>query len=235
MLVFDTETDGVNPLADHIVTATLMLMDPVSMQIQRQLSWLLNFGGQIPAAATAVHGISTADMHARGRADIGVALGEIYSIIRLECERNRQPLVAYNAQFDLTLLETERQRHRPDIAPLTFPPVLVMDPLVLWKQAVPRKRGGRKLTDAAAYFKIAFDATKAHDAAYDCWLTGQVCAKLLRRKALKDYTPLQLTVLQTQWKWRQAAELEAWFHANGKPTETVERQWPVIHRERVAA
>lgn len=235
MLIFDTETDGTNPLGDHIVTATLMLMDPNSMQIERQLSWMLNFGGEIPAGASAVHGISTAEMHARGRTDIGRVLGEIYSIIRFECEQNRRPLVAYNAQFDLTLLETERQRHRRDIPPLTFPPVMVLDPLVMWKQAVPRKRGGRKLTDAAEFFKIAYDATKAHDAAYDCWLTGQVCTKLLRRKAIKDYSPIQLTMLQTQWKARQAAELEAWFHANGKPTEVVERQWPVIHRERAAA
>jgi len=234
MLVFDTETTGVDPLGDRIVSATLMLLGN-SMQIERQMTWLLDFGGEIPAGAAAVHGISTERMRAEGRKDLGVAIGQMYAIINAECVAGNHTLVAYNARFDLTLLETERQRHRPDIAPLSFPPIAVFDPLVAWKHVVPRKRGKRKLIDAARWFKVAVDESKTHDATYDCWLTGQVAGKLLARKALRDYSPMQLTMLQTQWAYSQAIELEAWFRSNGKPDEVVERQWPVVQRERKAA
>jgi hypothetical protein len=57
---FDSETTGVDPLKDRIVTASVIRVDGASVKTRE---WLVDPGIEIPAGATAIHRISTE--HAR--------------------------------------------------------------------------------------------------------------------------------------------------------------------------
>ena len=57
MVGFDTETTGVSPTSDRIVTAALIRREGSLVQT---LTWVIDPGVEIPERATAVHGITTA-------------------------------------------------------------------------------------------------------------------------------------------------------------------------------
>ncbi|MFT4305347.1 MAG: 3'-5' exonuclease, partial [Microbacterium sp.] len=64
--VFDLETTGVDVVHDRIVTAHVGLLSADGTVIRRD-DWLADPGVEIPAAATAVHGVTTAQARADGR------------------------------------------------------------------------------------------------------------------------------------------------------------------------
>ena len=98
---FDTETTGVDVTTDRIVTAAVVRRHGTSTSVR---SWLLYPGVEIPQAAAAIHGIST-DHARRHGADPTRALDEIADELAAALVRG-EPLVAYNASFDLSLLDT---------------------------------------------------------------------------------------------------------------------------------
>ena len=59
---FDTETTGTDPETARIVTAAVIVHGPEPVDAR----WLVNPGIDIPAEATAVHGISTETAQAQG-------------------------------------------------------------------------------------------------------------------------------------------------------------------------
>ena len=61
LAVMDLETTGTNPDLDHIVELTIARADPGAMKVQ-SLHSLVNPGVPIPAEASAVHGITDADV-----------------------------------------------------------------------------------------------------------------------------------------------------------------------------
>ena len=63
LLGFDTETTGTDVTRDRIVTAALVLSHGPGREAETVATWLIDPGVEIPEAAAAVHGISTA--HAR--------------------------------------------------------------------------------------------------------------------------------------------------------------------------
>ena len=77
-------------------------------------------GRRDPRQAAAIHGITTAIAKPHG-ADPMIATGEIIAALDLLPDA---PLVAYNASYDLTVLDREARRHR--LAPLG--PHRVIDP-----------------------------------------------------------------------------------------------------------
>ncbi|WP_372593244.1 exonuclease domain-containing protein, partial [Actinotalea sp.] len=112
MAGFDTETTGVDVDRDRIVSAALVRRSagPGPAGPSSQVSaWLLDPGIPIPAAATAVHGIDTATARQQGQAP-GAAVEEIATAL-VAALRRGEPLVAYNAAYDLTLLDAELARH----------------------------------------------------------------------------------------------------------------------------
>ena len=62
LAVFDTETTGIDTRFSRIVTAYIGLLNSAG-EVTEAAEWLINPGVEIPEAATAIHGISTA--HAR--------------------------------------------------------------------------------------------------------------------------------------------------------------------------
>src|SRR5690625_5837817 len=64
MLGFDTETTGVDPSTDRILTAALVHQDADGNRKVR--TWLINPGVDIPASSTEIHGITNEQVQADG-------------------------------------------------------------------------------------------------------------------------------------------------------------------------
>lgn len=97
---FDTETTGVRPLDDRLVTCSLIKAEENG--IERRY-WLADPGVEIPEQAANVHGISTEKARSEGR-PVGEVLAEIADILA-EHMAAGNPVVAFNASYDFTLLE----------------------------------------------------------------------------------------------------------------------------------
>lgn len=67
-LVFDFETTGLEPTIDRIIQ--IGLCEVREGQIIRRAGWLVNQNIAIPAGATAVHGITTADIRSKGESPV---------------------------------------------------------------------------------------------------------------------------------------------------------------------
>jgi len=63
MVAFDLETTGVDPETARIVTATIVRIHGAEVTSRE---WLVNPGVDIPAGATAIHGVTTEHARASG-------------------------------------------------------------------------------------------------------------------------------------------------------------------------
>lgn len=221
LLLLDTETDSPEPLEASVVTLTLSLMNGDGI-VERTQTWMFDFGGEMPAGAEAVHGISTAQMRAEGLkgSDRVNALARVHDIIAAICSSGETPLTLYNASFDLTLLEAERRRLDVPADPIHYwdgtAGVRVFDAFVAWKLQNRYLKGKRTLTAAAQHFGVDIDESKTHAADYDCWLTGQVTLRLLQKDPFNvgDFAVIHKGLALA--KAEQSASLEAYFRKSGK-------------------
>lgn len=177
VLGFDTETTGVDVDHDRIVTAALVRRDADGT---RTRTWLIDPGVPIPEAAAAIHGISTEHARAHGEAPAG-ALEQIAAELA-EAMRTGVPVVAYNAAFDLCLLEAELRRHGlPTVSDrLGGAPRPVIDPLVLDRCEDRYRRGKRKLVDLCGVYQVV-DTGSLHTADVDVVATLDVLEQLVVR------------------------------------------------------
>ena len=218
--VFDLETTGIDVETARIVTAHVGRLDGDGRLVERW-DWLVDPGVDIPAGATAVHGITTEYARANGRA-VASAVGEIVAVLREHFSRGT-PVVAYNAPYDFTLLDREARRH--GVAPLVSPGP-VIDPLVIDKAMDKYRRGKRTLEVTALYYGV--DLTDAHDASADAVAAGRVAQALARvhTEALA-FEASELHRMQTDWCREQAADFQDYMRRVRDPEFTTSGAWPV--------
>lgn len=220
--VFDLETTGVDVAHDRVVTASVGLLGPDGSVVREQ-RWIADPGVEIPAGATAVHGITTEQARAEGRpaaevvAEVVAALREIFA--------EGAPVVAYNAPFDFSLLKHEAVRH--GVVPIADPSP-VFDPLVVDKSYDRFRRGKRTLETVAAHYRVALDA--AHNATADAVAAGRVALALAERYA--DRLPGTAAAFhdeQIGWAREQAESLTEYFVKIGRiaPSDPVDGSWPI--------
>lgn len=151
LLGFDTETTGVDVHEDRIVTAALVRREP-SGETQVQ-TWLLNPGIPIPEGASAIHGVTT-EHASRFGAPPAEALTEMAEAIT-RASREGIPLVAFNATFDVSILDAELRRHDlPTIPERLGGELVVLDPLVLDRAEDRFRKGKRKLGDLCSVYGV---------------------------------------------------------------------------------
>lgn len=218
--VFDLETTGVDVTVDRIVTAHVGVLDERGIEIASR-TWLADPGVEIPLAATAVHGITSAHARALGRPAAAV-VGEVIAALRSLLAQG-VPIAAYNASYDLSLLANEAVRH--GVEPLNSP-TPVIDPFVIDKAFDRYRRGRRTLASVAAHYAVPLEG--AHEAAADAVAAGRVAQALARRFAL----PPDLEELHTRqigWARAQARSLTEYFITIGRiePDASVDGTWPV--------
>ncbi len=165
LVVFDTETTGTNSRSDRIVEIACVKIHPDG----RREDWerRLNPGIPIPAASTAIHGISDADVASAPRfRDVAAELAAYLA----GCD-----LAGYNiAGFDLPVLRAEFLR-----AGVAFE---VTDRRLVDAQRIFFAREPRHLA-AAARFYCQSDHDGAHGARADAEMTLRVLVGQLERYA----------------------------------------------------
>jgi DNA polymerase-3 subunit epsilon len=220
LAVFDTETTGIDPATTRIVTANISIIR-VGGEIESSRDWLIDPGIEIPAQATAVHGITTQYAQEHGED----AAGAIYDIVQeLQALFDSSiPVVAYNAAYDFTILQREAVRYGHD--PLSSPSP-VIDPLIIDKQVDKYRKGKRTLEAAAAHYGVSLD--NAHTASADAQAAGfvaqAIAAKFARELAM---TSIALHEKQVQWAREQAESFNDYLRKSGKPSSSSSGEWPV--------
>ena len=224
LAAFDIESTGVDPETDRIVTAAVSLCG--GDRPTESHAWLVDPGVEIPAAATAVHGITTEQARAEGR-DAAEAVEEIVTLLAAQL-RAGTPVIAFNARYDLTMLDREARRHGvvPLVERVGGPEgLLVVDPYVIDKQIDRYRPGKRTLAAVCEHYRVRLDA--AHTANADAIAAARVAWRLAQRvEELRCDLPT-LHARQVAWAAEQAASLQAWFAEHGRD-EVVEPAWPIV-------
>lgn len=181
---FDTETTGRDPRFARLVTCSIVEREP--NDTVKKHYWLADPGVEIPPETTAIHGISTQQARAEGR-DIVEVLTEISDLLFSFLSKG-YPVVAYNAGYDLTLLESELARHnvptlRERLGGEIFP---VIDPYFLdrWGDKFRKGSSGkRKLGDLVELYGCA-SADNFHNAEDDVLATLRLLDAMVESERL---------------------------------------------------
>ena len=223
IVVFDTETTGLELTTSRIVTACVAELDENGELATPAQEWLANPGIEIPQVATNVHGITTEFAQAAGREPQEV-VAEIVAALRGYQERGI-PIVAYNAPYDFTILHWEAVRY--GIEPLV--PTLVLDPLIIDKFADQYRKGKRKLEIVADFYKVPLD--NAHDATADAIAAGRVLQAVAKAQASKlRYTLAELHAKQIEWEKVQSASFADYMRKSVNPNFKEDPGWPLKAR-----
>ena len=214
---FDLETTGREQHAARVITAALVVEGDRSQDRQ----WLVNPGIPIPPESTAVHGITDADVAQAGMA-AAVACDAIARALE-DHWREGAIVVAYNAQYDFTVLVHELRRHGCD--PLNLGPVL--DPLVLWRALEKYRKGKKRLSDAVERFDVPLNA-KEHDAGADALTAVHVMRAVAELDGLSDIMDVEAVMAQQrEWHRLWADDFAAWFASKGNDPSGIDRSWPI--------
>ncbi|WP_402461716.1 exonuclease domain-containing protein [Isoptericola aurantiacus] len=228
LLGFDTETTGVDVRTDRIVTAAVVVRTATTTEVR---TWLVDPGVEIPAEAAAIHGVTTEHARAHGRAP-REALAEIADVLT-EHGRAGVPVVAYNASFDLTLLDAELARHGLPTLPerLGRPVAPVLDPLVIDRWQDRYRRGKRRLGDLCDLYGITGEG-ELHSADVDVLATLDVLdAQVLRYPELRSVALDALHSAQRDAHRSWAENFNAWRQREGLPGPGASTSWPVEPRQ----
>ncbi|MDN6301811.1 MAG: exonuclease domain-containing protein [Dermabacteraceae bacterium] len=226
LLGFDTETTGTNVASDRIVTVALVHSVGPGRENETVATWLIDPEMDIPEPAQRVHGISTEHARAHGM-KAADALDEVAAMIADALAKDT-PLVAFNINFDLSILENEltrlglptlTQRLGHDIAP-------VIDGLVIDRGVDRYRKGKRTLTDVLAHFGIEQDG-RLHTADVDVSATLDVVRAIAAKYPKVAASSLEeLHREQTAWHRRWAEGMNEWLTKKGK-TPDVNTAWPL--------
>ncbi|WP_430333125.1 exonuclease domain-containing protein [Rhodococcus sp. ACT016] len=213
---FDLETTGRDPLSARIVTACVVTVDG---DRPRMRNWMLDPGVEIPAGASAVHGISTAHAREYGRnyadgyREIREALSDAWAA--------GHAVVAFNAAYDLTVMDAEGRR-------LGLPPLdvggLVLDPYVIDREVDRGRRGKRTLGALCEHYGV--DLGAAHQAQADALAAAELARLLPQRfPHLADLDDMMAR--QTTWHAERQRDLVDYLRREGRDASDVDGRWPI--------
>ncbi|WP_084077234.1 exonuclease domain-containing protein [Demequina sp. NBRC 110057] len=226
MVGFDTETTGVSTAHDRIVTAAILTRTGGETTTR---TWLIDPGVEIPARATEVHGITTEHAREHG-VQPSTALDEIAAILAAAMGAGF-PLVAFNAQFDLSILESELARHGLPSLASRLPGgevAPVVDPLVLDRHLDRYRRGPRKLINMCEHYGVAVVADDLHAADADVAATLDLLpAMAARHRALGTVELADLQGQQVEAHRVWATEFASWLRSKGRTDDLPRPEWPV--------
>lgn len=162
-VVFDLETTGTSWKSDDVIEISAVKV--VAGVVTDTFSTLVNPGRSIPAAASAINGIT--DEMTRDAPPIEEALAEFLDFI------GDFVLVGHNIHsFDLKFIRRDAERLFERQVPNDY-----IDTLHMARRCLP-KLEHHKLTDVAAYFQI--DTAGAHRALNDCMM-NQKCYEAMAK------------------------------------------------------
>jgi DNA polymerase-3 subunit epsilon len=220
LVVFDTETTGLDTRHARIVTSYVGVIGPEGETLEAH-SWLADPGVVIPDQAAAVHGITT-EVAQRDGQPAGEVVREIHSVLRGYLAQGL-PVVAYNASYDFSILHHESVRHGIEV--LTDPRPIV-DPLVIDRKVDTYRKGKRTLQIAAAHYLVRLDDSHRADA--DAIAAGRVAQAILRTHHAElagdaDWLHDQQVIWSREW----AENYQAYRRSQGDASFVATGAWPV--------
>lgn len=250
MVALDTESTGVDVETDRVVSAAVI---HVSRDGAKPKTWLSDVDGMdIPAEATAVHGITTEHARAHGQSAKDVIEDVLYHLG--QAVTAGVPIVGHNVVYDLSIIDREARRHLGCGLDDAIPTVQmrVIDTRVLDQHVLPRRRrvsptqGPRQLITVAQVYSLGWDEAAAHGSEYDAlmaarvaWRIGQLVEmgreqrprfELDRYQQFDQLRGLDIDALhdaQIGWAREQAAGLEQ-FLRQSDDSVRVRGEWPLI-------
>jgi DNA polymerase III subunit epsilon len=216
--VFDLETTGLDTATSRIVSACVAVLDANGELEGAVGEWLVDPGVEIPAAASDVHGITNERARAEGQ-PASIAVAEIGAALRSLFESG-VAVVAFNAPYDFTLLHHELIRY--GIEPLD--PVPVIDPLVLDRAMVPRRRGKRTLSILTADYGVKL--LDAHNSTADAVAAGRLAQQQAAKFDRLNVDVFDLHRAQVAWSEAQNRDFEQYMRQH-RPEFTAEIGWPL--------
>lgn len=217
LAVFDLETTGLDVKTARIVTACVAVIDQ-NGQKESVSEWLVNPGVEIPEAASRVHGVTT-DVASRDGAEPAKAVGEI--VEHLRSLNKEMPLVAFNASYDFSILQSEAQRY--EIEPLLPRPVI--DPLVIDRKLEKFRPGKKNLATLTAIYKV--ELSDAHNSTADAIAAGQLAQRMAAKYPELDIDPLELHDLQAKWADEWQLSMQEFLKKQNRPDFRAELGWPI--------
>jgi len=213
---FDLETTGTDPSRDKIVEIAVVRVDPDGSR--RTLRHRINPGRPIPKEASAIHGITDADV--REAPAFGAIARELLDLLA------DADLSGFNVRrFDVPLLEREFRECGYDLAVTTR---RVIDVMTIFHRKEPRD------LSAAVRFFLERDHAGAHGAAADIEATVEILDAQLARyedlprdvAALHDWLhpqPPDAVDRQGQFIVREGEVVFAFGKLRGRPLREVAR------------
>lgn len=156
----DIETNGLNPIADRIIEIALV---PFNISSKKEINQLLNIPTALSAEIEKITGIN--DNMLKDQPNFLKIADKI-----IEHMENAEFIIAYNANFDKSFLESEFARINK-----VLPNIPWIDPFVFICD-IDRYKKGKKLVDAANRWGIKLQ--DAHRAYNDALAAGELMLKL---------------------------------------------------------
>jgi DNA polymerase III subunit epsilon len=222
-LGLDFETTGVDRFNDVPVSYALVLVS--GGVIVRSWSGLIDPGCDIPADASAVHGI-TSD---RARAE-GMPLAEAVGLVTdavVTAGRRGVPLIGMKLDYDLTILDGLASRFFGETLAQRGWCGPVLDAGVIDRHLDPEREGRRTLSDLCAHYGI--ELASPHDATADTVAAIEVLfAMALRHEELWVGDLGRLHAAQMSWHRAWTERHEAWRVSQGMAAlDPRDHVWPV--------
>lgn len=241
VVVFDTETSGIDVFNDRILTCHVARYEMTSdkFELEQSYDWIIDPGIEVPKEASDVNGLTTEYIRENGRKDWDAAIHEIWE--QVICGGDKI-ISAYNLPFDMTMLASEslragnykgdildslgfRDAYIPEDVPVFF------DSLVYDKATDKYRKGSRKLMDVAKHHGIEVDETMLHEARYDVHITAQLTYKFLDEWFRSRKTTEELKRLMRSEKFKQAKSLQEYFRKTD-PEAVVDGGFPIYTSSR---
>lgn len=225
--VFDVETDSPNPEAARLVSACV---GGVSAEGADAEQFIVNPGIPISPESTAIHGITDERAQAEGCAPAEACERLSESITRFWDAG--APVVAFNACYDLTVMDRECRRHLGHGFEVTG---YVIDPFVIDREVDKYRKGKRTLGVTADLYRVKLNG--AHDATEDALAAGRIAWRIAETyPEIAAMTLDELHEAQTVWHAARQADFRAYLDRMGKPSDDVFGDWPMRpYRQEVTA
>ena len=225
LLAFDLETTGVDPNTDLPVSYSLI--EYSGGEVTKTKAGLINPMRPIPEGATAIHGITDAQVQQTGR-ELDLAIEDISDML-VDASIRGIPVVGMNVSYDLKMIEACSIRlFGTPLADLGWRGGPVVDILVLDRHFDKYRKGKRKLADLCKTYGVD-TSTSFHDASSDASASVSVLLKQAERYSeITETDPTTLHDKQILWYRQWATDFSKYIVSmGGEPLPQSELSWPL--------
>jgi DNA polymerase-3 subunit epsilon len=188
-VVVDTETTGFSPKTDRLIEFGAAHFDPQTGELGDTLHLLINPGMPVPAASTAIHGITTEQL--ADKPAFAAVAGQIADFVR------GKTVIIHQASFDTSFLNAEFKKAKHDEFDELAAKIICTRRMSRYGQP----SVAANLDNLCDTFGIDRSIRTTHGAMIDCFLLAQIYPHLAKLKEARD------TVLSGLLPFTPGAEL----------------------------